>query len=249
MTSTSDDTLSFTASEAPQDVAPAGARASFRGRAGSVRHTAPIARGTATIVLALLVGCTWAGKGAPAPKSDQPGHVPSGSAEPRSANGSARTFVSSPVGASVAYPLDWRAVSNRDVRLMLLPANHPTRAGVNPKLRWGEHFISLDVPELPAFRIPGFLPMDRIRGGYIDDLRKQASGAKVEDLEAPPIPDAKTALVRATWPEGHPTHVETALLLTHDDRVYILRARSRTEDEPATRAAFDHVMRSLRWLE
>jgi len=28
----------------------------------------------------------------------------------------------------------------------------------------------------------------------------------------------------------------------------IIRARSRTEDEPATRAAFDHVVRSLRWV-
>ena len=86
-----------------------------------------------------------------------------------------------------------------------------------------------------------------MRGGYLDDLRKQIKNPKVEDLECPPIPDAQAALVRASWPAERPTHVELALILTHADRVYIIRGRSRTEDEAETRAAFDQVVKSLRW--
>jgi len=112
---------------------------------------------------------------------------------------------------------------------------------------WGEHFISLDVPDLPAVRIPGFLPMDQVRGGYVQDVKKFAKDARVENFRTPSVPNAKTSLVRITWPGDHPAYAETALIMTHADRVYILRARSRIEDEPATRAAFDQVVSSLRW--
>jgi hypothetical protein len=163
---------------------------------------------------------------------------------------STRTFFSVPAGALVTYPPGWEPAVTPDFALMLLPANAPVRSSPEATgLRWGERFISLDIPELPAIRIPGFLPMNRIRAGYIDDLREQAPHANVEVLKSPPIPGAKASLVRTTWPAEHPTHVETALLLTHADRVYIVRGRSRAEDEPATRAAFDQVVQSLNWSE
>jgi len=131
---------------------------------------------------------------------------------------------------------------------MLVPVSLPSRpTGGASTLLWGEHFISLDVPELPAFRIPGFLPMAQIRSGYADHLRKQAPGGKTEFLEAPSVPDAKASLVRTIWPRDNPTHVESALILTHADRVYLIRARSPIEDSLATRAAFDQVVKSLRW--
>jgi len=40
---------------------------------------------------------------------------------------------------------------------------------------------------------------------------------------------------------------QTALLVVHDDHVYILRARSEVAQEQATRQAFDAVVRSIRW--
>ncbi len=131
---------------------------------------------------------------------------------------------------------------------MLVPAGRrPRSSDDSSTLLWGEHFISLDVPQLPAFRIPGFLPMARIRSGYVDHLHKQAPQAKTMFLEPPRIPDAEASLVRTTWPGDHPTHVETALILTHADRVYIIRARSPVEDALSTRAALNQVMESLRW--
>jgi len=160
------------------------------------------------------------------------------------------TFVDVPAGVRVTYPSGWEPAATSDFALMLRPAKSPARSSFGTKdLLWGEHFISLDIPRLPALRIPGFLPMNRIRAGYLDHLRKQAPGTNVEDLAAPPIPSAKASLVRTTWPGDRPTHVETALILTHADRVYIVRARSRAEDEPATRAAFDQVVQSLDWSE
>jgi len=37
--------------------------------------------------------------------------------------------------------------------------------------------------------------------------------------------------------------------MVHGDRVYILRGKSKTSDEPATRAAFDAVATSLQWTK
>jgi hypothetical protein len=161
---------------------------------------------------------------------------------------SSRTFVHVRSGASVTYPSGWESKTIDSFVLMLVPARSPSRsAGEASTLLWGEHFISLDVPDLPAFRIPGFLPMGRIRSGYVDHLRKQMPHATTVFLEPPSILDAEASLVRTTWPGDHPTHVETALILTHADRVYIIRARSPVEDALATQTAFNQVVKSIRW--
>ena len=135
---------------------------------------------------------------------------------------------------------------------MLVPPGAPAVTRFSDgasKLRWGERFISLDYPRLPPFRIPGFLPMGRVRSGYLDHLRAQAPEAKSEVLEAPPVPDAEASLVQTTWPGDRPTHVETALIMIHADHVYIVRGRSPLNKARATRRAFDQVVESLRWVD
>lgn len=197
----------------------------------------------AVIAVTTSGGCRWDAKRRLEPLAGESSH-----ATPSGVDRSTRTFVNVPAGARVTYPPGWEPAASPEFELLLLPTRSPARSsGGATNLRWGEHFISLDIPKLPAFRIPGFLPMDRILDGYVEDLRKQASGANVEALMSPSFPDARAALVRTTWPGDRPTHVETALILTHADRVYILRGRSRAEDEPMTRAAFDQVAQSLRW--
>ena len=193
---------------------------------------------------ATATGCHWDGYRRPELAAGEVTHAES------TGDDRTRTFVHESAGARMTTPRGWEPTASRDFALMLVPSKSSAQsAGSATSLRWGEHFISLDVPKLPTFRIPGFLPMGRIRGGYLDHLRKQAPDARVEDLKSPPIPDANAALVRTAWPGDHPTHVETALILTHADRVYILRGRSRTEDEYTTRAAFDQLVQSLRWGE
>jgi hypothetical protein len=93
------------------------------------------------------------------------------------------------------------------------------------------------------------IPIGSVRGGYLDDLRKAVGTIKTTDLPPPPIPGAGERFVRSTWTDAAGEWQETALLLVHGDRVYILRGRSKTSDEADTRAAFDGVVRSLQWTK
>jgi hypothetical protein len=88
------------------------------------------------------------------------------------------------------------------------------------------------------------------RNGYLDALRMWVVTIKPTDHTPPPIPSSAGRFVRSTWTDaqGRPTQ-ETALLLVHADRVYILRGRSTLSDEPATRAAFDEVVHSMQWRQ
>jgi hypothetical protein len=122
---------------------------------------------------------------------------------------------------------------------------------VRPAGRAGETLpaISLDVPELP-FHIPGLIPMGAVRSGYLDDLRKQVGAITVEDLPAPDVGGAAARLVRSSWrPAPGQTVRETALLLVHGDRVYILRARADAATDDQTRTAFDGIVQSMRWVK
>ena len=210
------------------------------------RRSGPVARtaAAALVAAALAPGCLWHGRHLADPQPAEKAPEPSFDAPPEASP------VTLPAGARVLTPPGWVAVENDEFALKLVP-EHPSgpSRSAPASLPWGEHFISVDVPELPAFRIPGYLPMRLIRSGYIDHLKKQAPRATVQDLGSPRIPGAGTALVRTVWPEDAPTHMETALLLTHADRVYILRGRSPIQEEPATRAAFDEVAASLSWSE
>jgi hypothetical protein len=112
----------------------------------------------------------------------------------------------------------------------------------------GSSTVSLDVPTLPP-HIPGMIPIGSVRGGYLDDLRKSVGTIKTTDLSPPAVPGASERFVRSTWTADGVEWQETALLMVHGDRVYILRGKSKTSDEPATRAAFDAVAQSLKWVK
>jgi hypothetical protein len=151
------------------------------------------------------------------------------------------TFDRPDLGVRLDVPAGW--VQHRSDDFVLLVA--PAAAGGDASAP----SISLDVPDLPP-HIPGMIPVGSVRGGYLDDLRKSAGNIKTADLTPPPIPSSARRFVRSTWTDaqGRPTQ-ETALLLVHADRVYILRGRSTLSDEPATRPAFDDVVRSLQWRQ
>ena len=148
------------------------------------------------------------------------------------------TFDRPDIGVRLQVPPGWVQRPSRDFVLLVTPAAATDSTAPS---------LSLDVPDLPP-HIPGLIPVGSVRGGYLDDLRKSAGAMKTEDLTPPPIPSSAGRFVRSTWTDaqGRPTQ-ETALLLVHADRVYILRGRSTLSDEPATRAAFDQVVRSLEW--
>jgi hypothetical protein len=176
------------------------------------------------VVVAVGFGCSRRHGLAAPPPATMPAAAPA-----------ARSFDRPDLGVRLDRPDGWDDQPSQDFVLLLAPA-----AG-------GGASLSLDVPDLPL-HIPGLIPIGSVRGGYLDDLRKAVGPTQTTSLTPPGVPDAAARIVRSTWtdPAGRP-HQETALLLVHADRVYILRARSPAPDEPATRAAFDEIIRSLQW--
>lgn len=140
----------------------------------------------------------------------------------------------------LAYPPGWEARANKDYELFLKPA----RSGGG-----GDTLMSLDVPELP-FHVPGMIPIGSVRSGYLDDLKKQVGAMTTEDLPAPNLGASSARMVRSRWktPSGEGVE-ETALLMVHADRVYLLRERASDGHAEETRAAFDEVVRSVRWIK
>jgi hypothetical protein len=147
------------------------------------------------------------------------------------------TFDRSALGVRLDWPAGWVQRPSKDFVLLL---THPDAE---------QPSLSLDVPNLPP-HVPGLIPIGSVRNGYLDDLRKAAGAIKTTNLTPPAIPAAAMRFVRSTWTDsGGQAWQETALLMVHADRVYIVRARSSASDEPAVRAAFDEVVGSLKWTK
>jgi len=149
-------------------------------------------------------------------------------------------FARPKLGIQLAYPPGWEARPNKDYELFLKPAG--AKDG-------GDTLMSLDVPELP-FHVPGMIPIGSVRSGYLDDLKKQVGPVTTEDLPAPNVGATAARLVRSRWktPSGQDVE-ETALLMVHGDHVYLLRARAARGQAEGTRAAFDDIVRSVRWVK
>jgi hypothetical protein len=149
-------------------------------------------------------------------------------------------FARPKLGIQLAYPSGWEARPDKDYELMLRPA----RSGDG-----GDTLMSLDVPDLP-FHLPGMIPIGSVRSGYLDDLRKQAGAVTTDDLPPPDVGASAARRVRSRWTTASGEGMEeTALLMVHADRVYILRARADAGRAAETRAAFDEVVRSIRWIK
>jgi hypothetical protein len=152
------------------------------------------------------------------------------------------TFDRPKLGVRLNWPPGWTEQTSKDFVLLLSRGGADDAGG-------DQASISLDVPDLPP-HIPGMIPIGSVRGGYLDDLRKSVGRIQTTDAAPPPVPAAASRLVRSTWTDSAGRQQqETALLMVHADRVYILRARSAASDEPGARAAFDEMVRSLKWTK
>lgn len=161
--------------------------------------------------------------------------VPSATTQPAIVGGG--TFRSDPLSVELTYPAGWVAKKSPDFVWMAVPTTGSPAADA----------LSLEVPSLPM-HVPGMIPIGLVRNGYVDDLKKDKTSFATKD-STPTIPSAKARLVQSTWTEQGQPKFETALLLVHGDRVYIVRANGLTADESRVAAAFDEVSRSLKWLK
>ena len=147
-------------------------------------------------------------------------------------------FTHAKSGIELTYPAGWEKQQKEGYELTIVPAG----ASGGPE-RW----ISLDVPDLPM-HVPGMIPISRVEGGYLDDLRKNYGKVDIKELTPPSVPQAKLRMVRVAWQKDSQNMQQTAVLMVHDDHVYILRARSDVDHEQPTREAFDSIVSSIHWL-
>jgi hypothetical protein len=184
-----------------------------------------ILRCLAVLALALLpAGCRHPG----------PAHSSTSSAAPTLSGATA--WSSSKFGLRLDIPSGWTPQASNDYALLLIPAGAKT-ADVS---------ITLDVPDLPP-HLPGLIPIGAVKSGYLDDLRKQVGPLDTQDQTPPAIPGAKARLVRSTWQANGKQQSQTALLMTHDDRVYILRATADSAHRPRVESALQKIIQSLTW--
>ena len=140
------------------------------------------------------------------------------------------TFTHAPSGITLSWPEGWKQQPSDDYVWAIVPAN--SMAG-------SERWISLDVPDLP-WHPPGMIPIGSVESGYLDDLRGKFGKIETKELTPPPISDAKLRMVSVGWQQDGKSMREAALLIVHNDHVYILRrtvwqTMSRQPEKPLTR--------------
>jgi hypothetical protein len=200
------------------------------------------AGGRIGILAAVIAGAVSVGWGCSHRAARRPPVAPTTSPVAAAATASSATVFARPkLGIQLSYPDGWDARPSAEYELLVRPAPAGDAAG--------DTWMSLDVPDLP-FHIPGMIPIGAVRSGYLDDLRKQAPSLTTEDLPPPDVGASSSRMVRSRWnTDGGNGAEETALLMVHGDRVYIVRARSDAGHAAETRAAFDAVVRSIRWIK
>lgn len=181
-----------------------------------------------------LVGCGGGCSGNKSPQRMTP--ATGATAAPTTAP---TTFSSSEAGIELTVPAGWKRATN-----LTEPQKEPEYILVVEDGAGG--MISLDYPDLPGYAF--IIPMGQVVDGYLKDLRERFGSTKVEENADHTVGDAKARLVRTSWQSRGRSYTETALLMVHSRRVYILRGTSDSADAAKTRAAFEAVAGSIKWM-
>ena len=197
-------------------------------------------RGAGVIIVACLaVACA---RRAPQSSADErasaaPAAATAPATEPPKSNDApGGKFTYAPAGIELSWPAGWQQTQKEGYEWTIVPAEK----------RGADCWISLDVPKLPLHP-PGMIPISRVESGYVDDLKKQFGNLDTKELTPTTLPNAKERSCRCGWQKDGQNMQQTALLLVHDDHVYIIRARSDNDHEQSTREAFDAVVASIKW--
>jgi hypothetical protein len=151
-------------------------------------------------------------------------------------------FASRENGVRLSYPAGWKPVAGPDEGFILWLTPAAARAGTDAQAP----AVSLEVPKLPR-HIPGLIPLGSVVGGYLDDLKKQHPGVKVENPADTKVAGANARRVSATWDENGASHTEDAVLTVHGDRVYIFRGNAAADQMGRVRPVLEQVVNAVRW--
>ena len=138
------------------------------------------------------------------------------------------------------YPGDWVPVAGTKSQLQIHASSKDQSFSQ----------LTLDIPKLP-FHIPGMIPVDSVCSGYIDDEKKTIPDQTVTKLPDPTVPDARQRRVKLS---GHingngKLTTDEAVLIVHNDKVYILAADGHDSGFPAAHAALEQALKTLQWTK
>jgi len=174
-----------------------------------------------------------------APDSSPPGTQ--ASARVDSSTGST-TYDNKSAGFHLQYPADWKTRQDAEYVLYIEPASAGTDPNDAPRR------ITVDVPSLPP-HLPGMITLGRVKSGFIKGQKKKLTDVNViEDVDQN-VPGAKASRVVLTGKLNGQDRKMAALLMMHDDRVYIIRADSDLANYPQTKAAWDQMVSTLEWTK
>ncbi len=141
-------------------------------------------------------------------------------------------------GIRLLYPSAWKVVST-----------DPTEFKFEQDGKGDAVQLALDVPKLPAWHIPGLIPIDSVRDGYVDDVKKRMTGAQVNNLPDPSVPDAKQHRVMLTGQVNGQPAVNDAATIVHGDHVFILSIETTPAEYPQLKKQLEAVLGSVAWMK
>jgi hypothetical protein len=145
-------------------------------------------------------------------------------------------FEDKATGISFEYPAGWAETSKDSVQFKFA-----SRTPADPAIE-----LVLDIPKLP-WHIPGMIPIDSVRDGYVDDVKKRMPDAQVNNLMDPSIPDARQHRVMLTGQIDNRPVVNDAVTIVHGDHVFILSVEVDPAIYPRAKAVLDHAVATLNW--
>ena len=174
---------------------------------------------------------------------DSPTTAPAAATAPTTSTGAsssepAKIYANQQAHFRIAYSADWKPEDNKDYVFSLVPAD--AKPG-EPERR-----VSIDVPSLPP-HLPGMITVSRVKDGYIKKQQKKLAECKLLEDIAVSVPQAKAQRVIVTGKLNNQPRTLAAVLMLHNDRVYIIRVDSDNEHYPQSKAVWDQVVSSLQW--
>ena len=107
--------------------------------------------------------------------------------------------------------------------------------------------LTVAVPKLSA-HIPGFIPLEPVQSGYIDDLKKRMQDVTSQDGPAPNVSGASgTRRFTAQGKDSKGDRKLDVALLVKGDRLYILTAEAPAKEFDKAKGALDLALSSWKW--
>jgi hypothetical protein len=181
--------------------------------------TAAAPKPVAPAMLAVVVPAPPAPTAAPAP--------------PKTFNGS---------GFQFDYPSDWQSTKGKTAVFAITAAVNPPNATTKPSL-------NLDIPKLP-WHLPGMITPGMVSSGYVSDLKKnQIPDAAVKEEVAITVAGETGKRVTCSGHIAGQTSTDVAVILVHQDRVYILSADSDDAGCDCARKTIDQAVATWKWTK